>query len=195
MGVIKVRQIRLAPADESYKRIDPFHQNGFMKRREEEEGKPWNDKCIIPWIRFLVCIIINQAVSPMLIAFAMRVINQNFKGFPREKCHSLERWGKSEGLCESLPFLIKSTPVFYSHHSFLILSFLSRFIFLLVLGSEYCSGYSDVFGKWNTGFYCPQSESKTAVSCCGTPTYKYCCTVKDPNEAEVEVAFAPYLIR
>ena len=24
-----------------------------------------------------------------------------------------------------------------------------------MLGSEYCSGYIDVLGKWNTGFYCP----------------------------------------
>ena len=30
-----------------------------------------------------------------------------------------------------------------------------QFNFSAVLGSEYCSGYIDVLGKWNTGFYCP----------------------------------------
>ena len=29
---------------------------------------------------------------------------------------------------------------------------------LPVLGSEYCSGYEDAVGKWNTGFYCPASD-------------------------------------
>ena len=27
-----------------------------------------------------------------------------------------------------------------------------------VLGSEYCSGYEDAVGKWNSGFYCPASD-------------------------------------
>jgi len=48
-----------------------------------------------------------------------------------------------------------------------------------ILGSEYCSGYIDVVGQWNTGFYCPTSGENTNVFCCGTETHKYCCTKKD----------------
>ncbi|XP_023227991.1 protein shisa-2 homolog isoform X3 [Centruroides sculpturatus] len=48
-----------------------------------------------------------------------------------------------------------------------------------VLGTEYCSGYTDSFGKWNTGFYCPNLGNGEPVYCCGTTTYKYCCTKRD----------------
>lgn len=48
-----------------------------------------------------------------------------------------------------------------------------------VLGSEYCSGYTDALGKWNTGFYCPNSDESNDVFCCGTEIHKYCCTKKD----------------
>ena len=48
-----------------------------------------------------------------------------------------------------------------------------------VLGSEYCSGYMDALGKWNTGFYCPNSDESNDVFCCGTEIHKYCCTKKD----------------
>jgi len=48
-----------------------------------------------------------------------------------------------------------------------------------VLGSEYCSGYIDVLGKWNTGFYCPTSDESGDVFCCGSPSHKYCCTRRD----------------
>lgn len=49
-----------------------------------------------------------------------------------------------------------------------------------VLGSEVCSGYVDSYGKWNAGFFCPSEEvSQSAVYCCGTSTYKYCCTSRD----------------
>lgn len=52
--------------------------------------------------------------------------------------------------------------------------------FLPDIGREFCTGYSDVYGKWNTGFYCPQYGSKTAVFCCGTAVFKYCCTNQEP---------------
>ncbi|XP_013783535.1 membrane protein FAM159A-like [Limulus polyphemus] len=48
-----------------------------------------------------------------------------------------------------------------------------------VLGLEYCPGYTDSFGKWNTGFYCPSLGNEEPVYCCGTVTYKYCCTKRD----------------
>ena len=32
-----------------------------------------------------------------------------------------------------------------------------------VLGSEYCSGYEDAVGKWNSGFYCPASDESQVV--------------------------------
>ena len=55
----------------------------------------------------------------------------------------------------------------------------SIFFFSAVLGSEYCSGYMDALGKWNTGFYCPNSDESSDVFCCGTEIHKYCCTKKD----------------
>ncbi|ODN03458.1 Protein shisa-9 [Orchesella cincta] len=48
------------------------------------------------------------------------------------------------------------------------------------LGKDYCTGYTDIDGKWNTGFYCPQYGSKTAVFCCGNDAFKYCCTDQKP---------------
>ena len=42
----------------------------------------------------------------------------------------------------------------------------------------FCSGYVDSFGKWNNGFACPKFEEE-AVFCCGTSTYRYCCTTRD----------------
>ena len=47
----------------------------------------------------------------------------------------------------------------------------------MVLGSSYCSGYVDTLGRWNTGFYCPETEETTvSVFCCGNIHQKYCCT-------------------
>ena len=48
-----------------------------------------------------------------------------------------------------------------------------------ILGSEYCSGYIDLVGKWDAGFYCPSSEQTGSVFCCGSDNHKYCCTRKD----------------
>jgi len=48
-----------------------------------------------------------------------------------------------------------------------------------ILGSEYCSGYIDLLGKWNNGFYCPSSDQTVNVFCCGSDSHKYCCTKKD----------------
>jgi len=46
-----------------------------------------------------------------------------------------------------------------------------------VLGQEYCPGFTDSFGKWNTGFYCPPvSQDSPIVYCCGTQENMYCCT-------------------
>lgn len=48
-----------------------------------------------------------------------------------------------------------------------------------ILGSEYCPGYVDILGQWNTGFYCPASQETDNVFCCGSDTHKFCCTKKD----------------
>ncbi|KAK3914462.1 Protein shisa-2-like protein [Frankliniella fusca] len=49
-----------------------------------------------------------------------------------------------------------------------------------VLGSEFCSGYSDALGRWNPGFYCPPREDASdALFCCGGASYKYCCTQRE----------------
>ncbi|XP_076343925.1 uncharacterized protein LOC143243949 isoform X2 [Tachypleus tridentatus] len=32
---------------------------------------------------------------------------------------------------------------------------------------------------WNTGFYCPEDKPNEPVYCCGTDTYKYCCTKRN----------------
>jgi len=53
-----------------------------------------------------------------------------------------------------------------------------------ILGSEYCSGYIDSLGKWNTGFYCPDSEQSGTVFCCGSDTHKYCCTTREQRVQE-----------
>lgn len=42
-----------------------------------------------------------------------------------------------------------------------------------VLNPNFCSGYQDAFGNWNTGFPCPSDSQRF---CCGTDTFKYCCT-------------------
>ena len=70
------------------------------------------------------------------------------------------------------PILTKK--LFYIFKFLKISSFFSA-----VLGSEYCSGYMDALGKWNTGFYCPNSDESSDVFCCGTEIHKYCCTKKD----------------
>lgn len=59
---------------------------------------------------------------------------------------------------------------------------------IAILGSEYCSGYIDSVGKWNTGFYCPGSGSGSGeeagdVFCCGTEHHKYCCTSRELGAA------------
>ena len=67
-----------------------------------------------------------------------------------------------------------------------------------ILGSEYCSGYIDSVGKWNTGFYCPEAGARREAFCCGTPHHKYCCTSRDTGVgAEVaveEVASVPVVV-
>lgn len=47
-----------------------------------------------------------------------------------------------------------------------------------VLQADFCSGYVDQFGKWNTGFPCPWVDSTVPGFCCGTEHYKYCCSGK-----------------
>ena len=32
------------------------------------------------------------------------------------------------------------------------------FLFSVILGSSYCSGFVDTTGRWNSGFYCPETE-------------------------------------
>uniref|UniRef100_T1J0F7 Shisa N-terminal domain-containing protein n=1 Tax=Strigamia maritima TaxID=126957 RepID=T1J0F7_STRMM len=54
-----------------------------------------------------------------------------------------------------------------------------------VLGSDFCSGYTDSFGKWNTAFHCPTLDITEAVYCCGSSNYKYCCTKKDEVQQEI----------
>ena len=49
---------------------------------------------------------------------------------------------------------------------------------MLVLNADFCSGYIDQFGKWNTGFPCPWLDGSTPGFCCGTENYKYCCSGK-----------------
>jgi len=44
--------------------------------------------------------------------------------------------------------------------------------------NAFCSGYVDSFGKWNNGFACPSLEEES-VFCCGTSTYRYCCTTRE----------------
>ncbi|CAG7822242.1 unnamed protein product [Allacma fusca] len=61
----------------------------------------------------------------------------------------------------------------------------AEYLMFAVLEHEYCSGYTDNFGKWNTGFYCPQTDSMTAVYCCETPTFKYCCTIRQGNDDDI----------
>ncbi|KAF0305542.1 Protein shisa-4 [Amphibalanus amphitrite] len=41
--------------------------------------------------------------------------------------------------------------------------------------NAFCSGYVDSFGKWNNGFPCPRIDDEE-VFCCGTTTYRYCCS-------------------
>ena len=59
------------------------------------------------------------------------------------------------------------------------ISRICRYLIAAILGSEYCSGYIDVAGKWNTGFYCPASDDNANIFCCGTPEDKFCCTKQD----------------
>ena len=49
-----------------------------------------------------------------------------------------------------------------------------------MIGSEFCTGYTDILGIWNNGFFCPShSGSNENVYCCGTSYHKYCCTKSD----------------
>jgi len=63
-----------------------------------------------------------------------------------------------------------------------------------VLNVDFCSGYVDAFGKWNTGFPCPWLESTVPGLCCGTDTYKYCCTGKEKIDPSPTVAEDPLLL-
>ena len=49
-------------------------------------------------------------------------------------------------------------------------------ILAVILGSSYCSGFVDSSGRWNQGFYCPETEELSSVFCCGDMSDKYCCT-------------------
>ena len=69
---------------------------------------------------------------------------------------------------------VRDAPHEYYWYSALTLTMISA-----ILGSEYCSGYIDAAGKWNTGFYCPSSDDNENIFCCGTPEDKFCCTKKD----------------
>ena len=46
----------------------------------------------------------------------------------------------------------------------------------LVLGEDYCPGYIDILGHWNTGFDCPSTLPGESIFCCGNENYKYCCS-------------------
>lgn len=76
---------------------------------------------------------------------------------------------------------MQQNPIFNQTKKRYLYSNLKMFssLFSAVLGSEYCSGYMDALGKWNTGFYCPNSDESSDVFCCGTEIHKYCCTKKD----------------
>jgi len=54
----------------------------------------------------------------------------------------------------------------------------------VILGSSYCSGFVDSSGRWNSGFYCPETEELISVFCCGSSTDKYCCTKADQKIAD-----------
>ncbi|XP_037086481.1 protein shisa-2-like [Pollicipes pollicipes] len=56
----------------------------------------------------------------------------------------------------------------------------------------YCSGYVDSFGKWNNGFACPKLEEEP-VFCCGTSTYRYCCTDRGDTDSGGESFFTENL--
>ena len=64
------------------------------------------------------------------------------------------------------------------------------FLSLVILGSSYCSGFVDSNGRWNQGFYCPETEEISDVFCCGSQTDKFCCTkviiTSSLNESEHE---------
>ena len=52
-------------------------------------------------------------------------------------------------------------------------------IFLLssaLIGSEYCPGYTDILGVWNSGFFCPGGAGEAGLYCCGSSLHRYCCT-------------------
>ena len=51
--------------------------------------------------------------------------------------------------------------------------------FVKVIGAEYCSGYIDNEGNWNSGFYCPNSEQSNTVFCCGSEMHKFCCVTRE----------------
>ena len=51
----------------------------------------------------------------------------------------------------------------------------------------FCSGYVDSFGKWNNGFPCPRPDEGD-VFCCGTVTYRYCCTGREEASAGTAAA-------
>ncbi|GAB6029193.1 hypothetical protein CHUAL_004966 [Chamberlinius hualienensis] len=54
-----------------------------------------------------------------------------------------------------------------------------------VVGSGYCMGHTDSIGKSSPGFYCPTEDLPSAIYCCDTFGYKYCCTKKDETHASI----------
>ena len=56
------------------------------------------------------------------------------------------------------------------------------------MGSSYCSGFVDTNGRWNQGFYCPETEEISDVFCCGSQTDKFCCTKVTRTEVVTEMS-------
>ncbi|XP_077998919.1 uncharacterized protein LOC144451874 [Glandiceps talaboti] len=50
-----------------------------------------------------------------------------------------------------------------------------------VMSGSYCSGYWDSDNDYQYGFWCPSFfDSSDEIYCCGSSTYKYCCST-DPD--------------
>jgi len=71
--------------------------------------------------------------------------------------------------------------------------------YFAALGSEFCSEYTDTLGRYVPGFYCPGESDEggavgigaaggavrsAAVFCCGSASYKYCCTQRERDAGE-----------
>lgn len=63
-----------------------------------------------------------------------------------------------------------------------------------VLGEDFCPGYSDPFGNWQTGFPCPQLDDETPGLCCGVDNLKYCCNGLGPKHIVNDVTHLPLVM-